>query len=156
MVKEKRISLTHIILTVAGLFLFLFLNVMTVNAEEEIPDEVLDKLNQAIDETIFLDNMGNLWFVSDDGKHPSKTRYGTNGFRITRCLAGTRTPVEEDFFVIKKSGESDHTDYYTTASGEERVTSYWKLSEEDILSYIRLNDLPKMVHRSTEYTKLVR
>ena len=89
-----------IAITLSALFFFK----MDASAEEEyvpeLPPELEEKLNESLDESLYLDGDGTLWFVTDDAKRGTKTFYRTAGFVITRCKAGTKDPIPEDFFSV--------------------------------------------------------
>lgn len=125
-----------IAITLSALFFFK----MDASAEEEyvpeLPPELEEKLNESLDESLYLDGDGTLWFVTDDAKRGTKTFYRTAGFVITRCKAGTKDPIPEDFFSVSVD-EPYREDYYLDSTGNERVTAYFRFDEQFILECVR-------------------
>jgi len=84
---------------------------------------------------LYLDKDSNLWMISKDSIATTTTTYQTAGFKVTRCVEGTKTPIESDFFVLIKN-DSHRTDIYGK-TGDEYYVSYHKFSKELILSQIQ-------------------
>lgn len=121
------------------LLCFIFMNT-EANADEgyddnEISDELLAQIEESPDESLYLDENGVLWFVTDDAKRGTRTFYRTRGFTVFRCIPGTKTPTGESFII--PVDEPYHQYDYVADNGKTRVRAYFQFDETLILNKAR-------------------
>lgn len=120
---------------VAALFL---IPAKTARAEIcPVPEDVINffQTEYAESNSLYLDGNDTLWFITDDAERASSIFYRTKGFRITRCVAGTKTPVEEEYIEISVDNPFWENYYHTT---QNRVTAYFPFDQSEILSKVRM------------------
>lgn len=75
------------------------------------------------------DEIGNIIVQTSDHRKTSSVHYKTVGFTITRCVLGTREPVEEQYITVRFNDALEDV-------GKEWTRSTYILSEAELLSRI--------------------
>ncbi len=75
------------------------------------------------------DELGNIILQTSDHRKTSSVHYKTVGWTITRCVLGTREPIEEQYLTVRFNDALEDV-------GEEWTQSTYMLSEAELLSRI--------------------
>ena len=78
--------------------------------------------------TPWRDESGNIWIPTVDHQRTSNIYYQTAGFTVTRCVLGTQTPIEDEYFTVIFTGAIQDVPI-----GDGFTTSAFMLSESEIM-----------------------